>query len=115
MLACGGLLFTSTSAASPEFNFDFDPCPYPKPDEFDGLTNEWGKSNYVNPPFGSIIHEGKKKGATALVRKALEEYKKGEEIRGKDVGVSIRQGTDGTGYFINSGNRASRILHRMRG
>ena len=22
-----------------EFNFDFDPCPYPKPDDFDGLTS----------------------------------------------------------------------------
>jgi len=48
-----------------EFNFDFDPCPYPKPDNFDGLTCEWGKSNYVNPPFGSIVHQGKKKGPTA--------------------------------------------------
>ena len=23
-----------------EFNFDFDPCPYPKPEDFDGLTND---------------------------------------------------------------------------
>ncbi len=49
-----------------EFSFTFDPCPYPKPDDFDGLTCEWGASSYVNPPFGSIIHEGKKKGPTAL-------------------------------------------------
>jgi hypothetical protein len=63
-----------------ENNFDFDPCPYPKPDNFDGLTCEWGKSNYVNPPFGSIIHEGKKKGATAWVRKALAEHEKGKDI-----------------------------------
>ena len=63
-----------------EFNFDFDPCPYPKPNDFDGLTNEWGKSNYVNPPFGSIIHEGKKKGATAWVRKAIAENEKGKDV-----------------------------------
>lgn len=63
-----------------EFHFDFDPCPYPKPDDFDGLTSEWGKSSYVNPPFGSIIHEGKKKGPTAWVRKAIEEWKKGKRV-----------------------------------
>ncbi len=63
-----------------EFSFDFDPAPYPKPDDFDGLTCEWGKSNYVNPPFGSIIHQGKKKGATAWVRKAIEENKKGKKV-----------------------------------
>ena len=63
-----------------KFKFDFDPCPYPKPKNFDGLTNEWGKSNYVNPPFGSIIHQGKKKGATAWVRKAIAENEKGKDI-----------------------------------
>jgi hypothetical protein len=50
------------------YEITFDPCPYPKPDDFDGLTCEWGESNYVNPPFGSIIHEGKKKGPTAWAR-----------------------------------------------
>ena len=63
-----------------EFNFDFDPCPYPKPDNFDGLTCEWGKSSYVNPPFGSIMHEGKKKGPTAWVRKAIAEQEKGKDV-----------------------------------
>src|SRR4051812_29946349 len=57
------------AALDAEFRFDFDPCPHPIPEGFDGLTCEWGKSNYVNPPFGSIIHEGKKKGPTAWVRK----------------------------------------------
>lgn len=62
------------------FNFTFDPCPYPKPDQFDGLTCEWGQSNYVNPPFGSIIHQGKKKGPTAWARKAIEENRKGKGV-----------------------------------
>ena len=66
-----------------EFQFDFDPCPYPIPDGFDGLTCEWGQSNYVNPPFGSIMHQGledkkpKKKGPTAWMRKAISEQQKG--------------------------------------
>ena len=63
-----------------EFSFDFDPCPYPKPDGFDGLTCEWGTSNYVNPPFGSIMHEGKKKGPTAWARKAIAENQKGKRV-----------------------------------
>lgn len=63
-----------------EFHFDFDPCPYPLPPGFDGLTCEWGRSNYVNPPFGSIIHQGRKKGMTAWVRKAIEEHRKGKTV-----------------------------------
>lgn len=67
-------LYASLNA---EFNFDFDPCPYPKPENFDGLSCDWGNSNYVNPPFGSVIHEGRKKGVTAWIRKAIEESYKG--------------------------------------
>ena len=63
-----------------EFAFTFDPCPYPKPDNFDGLDAEWGESNYVNPPFGVVIHNGKKKGATAWARKCIEESKKGKKV-----------------------------------
>jgi len=69
-----------------EFGFDFDPCPYPKPEDFDGLTCEWGQSNYVNPPFGSIMHQGagdkkpKKKGPTAWMRKAIDEANKGKRV-----------------------------------
>ncbi len=63
-----------------EFDFDFDPAPYPLPEGFDGLTMEWGESNYLNPPFGAILHEGKKKGATAWARKAIEEFRKGKKV-----------------------------------
>ena len=63
-----------------QYAFDFDPCPYPLPDGFDGLTCEWGQSSYVNPPFGSIVHQGRKKGPTAWVRKALAEHAKGKRV-----------------------------------
>jgi hypothetical protein len=63
-----------------KFHFDFDPCPYPLPEGFNGLTAEWGKSNYVNPPFGVVMQDGKKKGATAWARKAIEEYRKGKRV-----------------------------------
>jgi hypothetical protein len=68
------------SALNAEFAFNFDPCPFPKPEGFDGLTDEWGTSNYVNPPFGSVLHEGRKKGPTAWVRKALAEVGKGKQV-----------------------------------
>jgi hypothetical protein len=63
-----------------EFGFTFDPCPYPKPDAFDGLVVPWGASNYVNPPFGAIMHEGKCKGPTAWARKALAEHEQGKGV-----------------------------------
>lgn len=63
-----------------EFHFDFDPAPYPKPDNFNGLEAEWGKSNYVNPPFGSVLVNGKKKGVTAWARKAIAEHEKGKTV-----------------------------------
>jgi hypothetical protein len=63
-----------------EFTFDFDPCPHPLPVGFDGLTCEWGLSSYVNPPFGSIMHRGKKQGPTAWARKAIVEQRKGKRV-----------------------------------
>lgn len=63
-----------------EFDFDFDACPYPKADGFDGLSIDWGKCTWVNPPFGSIIQDGKKKGPTAWVHKAIAESRKGKDV-----------------------------------
>jgi hypothetical protein len=64
-----------------EFEFNFDACPFPKPENFDGLVSEWGNSTYVNPPFGSIIGaDGRKKGPTAWARKAITEYQNGKRV-----------------------------------
>lgn len=49
-------------------HFDFDPCPFKS--DFDGLESDWGKCNYVNPPFSKI---------KAFVRKAVTELKKGNK------------------------------------
>ena len=54
-----------------EFQIDFDACPFPRPEDFDGLTCEWGSSTYVNPPF---------KGPTAWVGKAMAETEKGKRV-----------------------------------
>lgn len=63
-----------------EFHFDCDPCPYPKPEAFNGLDVEWGSSSYVNPPFGSFMQNGRKRGVTAWVRKAIKEYRNGKRV-----------------------------------
>lgn len=52
-----------------EFPFDFDACPYPRPEGFDGLTVPWGEWTHVNPPFN---------GPTAWVRKAIAESPTGD-------------------------------------
>jgi hypothetical protein len=52
-----------------EFHFDFDPCPLNS--EVDGLMIEWGRSNFVNPPYSRQLKE-------AFVEKALFESKYGK-------------------------------------
>ena len=56
----------------------FDPCPFPKPEDFDGLSVEWEEKNYVNPPFGSFVKEQGKRpvGVTAWAKKAIAEFQK---------------------------------------
>jgi hypothetical protein len=59
-----------------EFHFDFDPCPYPRPQDFDGLKVPWGKSNFLNPAFVAL--NGKDgRGPIAWIRKTIEEQNGG--------------------------------------
>ena len=50
-----------------EFHFDYDPCPA-EPIK-DGLTTDWGKRCYINPPHGKAIR--------GWLEKALVEIEKG--------------------------------------
>lgn len=52
-----------------EFDFDCDPCPHPRAEGYDGLTADWGRSNWVNPPFTG--------GVMAWAKKAIAEREKG--------------------------------------
>jgi site-specific DNA-methyltransferase (adenine-specific) len=57
-----------------EFNFDHDPCPLTYDeieDDTDGLLIEWGKRNFINPPYSRKLKE-------AFILKAIEESKKGK-------------------------------------
>ena len=53
-----------------EFNLDFDPCPYPMPN-WNGLKIEWGKRNFVNPPYSQLKE---------WIKKSYEEWKKGKLV-----------------------------------
>lgn len=65
------------AALDQEFHFDYDPCPYPLVNGYNGITASWGQSNYVNPPFRRSDGEYGA-GPTAFIRKAIEEQKLGK-------------------------------------
>ncbi|MBL0144904.1 MAG: hypothetical protein IPP48_03250 [Chitinophagaceae bacterium] len=54
------------------FKFDFDPCPLNHDvNKWDGLKIEWGKRNFINPPYSKELK-------APFILKAVEEAKKGK-------------------------------------
>lgn len=51
------------------WHLDFDPCPFPRPDGYDGLAVPWHGRAYVNPPYSSEMR--------IWIAKAIEELKAG--------------------------------------
>lgn len=55
-----------------KYEFDFDPCPFQHDiNKWDGLEIEWGKRNFINPPYSRKLKD-------AFVKKTIEESKKGK-------------------------------------
>lgn len=75
-----------------EFRFDFDPCPNPRPEGFDGLEVPWGRSSYVNPPFWS--------GLAYWAKKAVREHEEGKGV------VFIAPVDRWIWYLLNAGAEA---------
>ena len=54
----------TTIELNKEFNFDYDPCPL---HGRGGLEGDWGKRNYINPPYSRKLKDAfvKKEGRYA--------------------------------------------------
>jgi len=59
-----------------EFHFTFDPCPCPRPPDYNSLVVPWGTANYVNPPF--LHSDAPHGGPAAFARKAIAERDAGK-------------------------------------
>lgn len=54
------------------FHLDFDPCPYPRPEGWDGLKSDWRGRAYVNPPYGTQTGKWLAKAISELEAKRIE-------------------------------------------
>ena len=84
-----------------EFNFNFDPCPVNP--TFDGLNIEWGKCNFVNPPYNRETYK--------WCKKAYEEH-----LKGKTVVMLLASRTDTKFFheFILKANEIRFIKGRLK-
>lgn len=78
----------------------FDPCPLGS--KTDGLVIDWGKTNFVNPPYSQL---------KKLVQKSIEEHKKG-----KGVVLLIPSRTDNKAFraLFEYGSEITFITGRLR-
>jgi len=67
-----------------EFHFDDDPCPLHGEVLSDGLSREWGKVSYMNPPYSK---------PAPWCQKAFEESRKGKTV------VGLLRGDTSTAWF----------------
>lgn len=66
-----------------EFKFNYDPCPIEwKEGDPDGLTTEWGKSTFCNPPYSNVAkwiekasNESKKEKVVVMLINAITDTK----------------------------------------
>ena len=47
-------IFLTPDSVMSRYRGWFDPCPHPRPSDYDGLQEDWGEKAFVNPPWGHI-------------------------------------------------------------
>lgn len=77
-----------------------DPCPLHS--ETDGLTSEWGRDNFVNPPYSQL---------KAWIEKSIEEHKKG---KGVTLLIPARTDTRAFKLLFGYGAKITFISGRLR-
>ena len=77
-----------------------DPCPLHS--ETDGLATEWGKDNFVNPPYSQL---------KAWVEKSIEEHRKG---KGVTLLIPARTDTKAFKLLFDYGSKITFISGRLK-
>lgn len=81
------------------YKFDFDPCPINP--TFDGLNVDWGKRNFINPPFSEI---------SKWLKKGLEEQQKQKNI----LNIFLIPVRTNTKYWFNYVFQEAKEIHFIK-
>lgn len=87
-----------------EFGDLFDPVPFPRPEGWNGLQEDWGRPGsvcYVNPPF-----EGPNTGFSKWARKCIEQAERGRTV------VLIYPVLSWLQYLVEAGAEIRPLGHR---